>query len=386
MGLFTIDRARLRHADADARQQLRASQALLGLAVYGVFAIVQHVEVMLGLIEPADSWALTAYNMTGGLFFYAVIRSGLNLRLRSDRALAMPQTLWAMGSLAWSYAITGPARGAVLLITMLVILFGMFSLPPARSRALTAAGFTMLAAVMVWKAASDPARYDPRVEALHLVFAGIVMAACAMLSMRFGRMRARLEQQRAELAGALDRIRALATRDELTGLLNRRAVMDHLLVALRERHSVQSRLAVALVDLDHFKRINDRHGHAAGDAVLRRFAEAAGAEVRTGDVVARWGGEEFLVMMPGASVEQALAVLARVRARLAATAWDDIAGGLVVTFSAGVALCESELDLEPAIERADAAMYRAKEAGRDRAFGPRALRPAECDTLTGLTA
>ena len=132
--------------------------------------------------------------------------------------------------------------------------------------------------------------------------------------------------------------------------------------------------------------INDRHGHAAGDAVLRRFAEAAGAEVRTGDVVARWGGEEFLVMMPGASVEQALAVLARVRARLAATAWDDIAGGLAVTFSAGVALCESELDLEPAIERADAAMYRAKEAGRDRAFGPRALRPAECDTLTGLTA
>ncbi len=353
----------------EPRQQLRASQALLALSVYAVFAVVQHVEVLLGMIDEAASWRLTAYNLCGGLGFYALVRSGLNRRFTGDPALTLPQSVWAIVGIAWSYAITGPARGAVLLIMVLVILFGMFALSPARSRALAAFAFSLLAAAMVWKGWTDPARYDPRVEALHLAFAAIVTAACAVLSIRLGRLRARLEAQRSDLAHALERIQDLATRDELTGLLNRRALFGRLQAALRERGRPR-RVAVALIDLDHFKRINDAHGHAGGDRVLRHFAETAQAAVREGDLLARWGGEEFLLMMPGADLAQALAALARLREQLLAAPLDAVAPGLVVRFSAGAAVCDDEAALDRAIDAADRAMYAAKQAGRDRAFGP----------------
>jgi len=350
----------------DARQQLRASQALLVLAVYVAFAGVQHVEVLLGFIDETQSWRLMAWNLVGSSFFYAAIRSGLSLRLDFGRALGKVQSLWGMVAIAWAYAITGPARGAVLLIMMLLVMFGVFALTPARARVLAATAFGMLAAVMAWKALTDPVRYDPRVEGMHLVFSGIVLAACAALAIRVGKLRSRLEAQRSELSLALERIQALATRDELTGLLNRRAVLERLQVELRERDQPSPRLCLALIDLDHFKRINDEHGHAAGDTVLRRFAELARMEIRGGDVLARWGGEEFLLVMPGADTAQGVGGLARIRERLRANPIDEVAPGVVISFSAGIAECAGAHDTEPAIERADAAMYRAKAAGRDR--------------------
>jgi hypothetical protein len=160
----------------DRRQMTRASQALLVLTVYTVFAAVQHVEVLLGLIEASQSWPLTVWNLTGGICFYACIRSGLNLKLRTSHSLAIPQSLWAMVGIAWSYAITGPARGAVILILILVVVYSIFELTPAKARAVAATAFFMVVTVMVWKAWTDPGRYDPRVESIHMLFAGIVLA------------------------------------------------------------------------------------------------------------------------------------------------------------------------------------------------------------------
>ena len=352
----------------DPRQTLRVSQSLLVLVVYAVFAVVQHVEVLAGLIDEADSWRLTAWNLSGGLGFYLFTRSGLSRGYADDRVLTLASSLWAMVGISWSYAITGPARGGVILIMCLVLNFGMFSLRPQQARSLALAGFGMIGSVMVWKAVNDPARYDPRIEALHFVFAGIVMASVATLSIRIGRLRERLHQQRSELTQALARIQALATCDELTGLTNRRAVLDRMRQELAVRGRPAPLMSVALIDLDHFKRINDSHGHAAGDAVLRRFAECMQAAVRAGDTLARWGGEEFLLVMPATTREDAMATMARLRGQLQLQGFDDIAPGLGVTFSAGVAECVGPGDLEPAIERADAAMYQAKHGGRDRAL------------------
>ena len=351
---------------SNPRQLLRLSQAVLVLAVYVVFAGVQHLEVLLGLIDASQSWALTAWNLTGGICFYAAIRSGLNLRLKSDRSLSIPQSMWAMVGITWSYAITGPARGAVILIMILVVVFSMFEQTPAKARAVAAAAFAMLGTVMVWKAVTDPTRYDPRVEGMHLLFAGIVLAAVSVLAVRIGKLRARLEQQRTELADALERIRALATRDDLTGLANRRSAIDRMRDELAVRGRPEPGMSLALMDIDHFKLVNDGHGHAAGDAVLRRFAECAQAAIRLGDTLARWGGEEFLLVMPATTPTQAGAAMERVRQALRQASFDDIAPGLKITFSAGVTECAGEPDLESAIARADSAMYEAKGAGRDR--------------------
>ena len=358
-------------------QRRRASQALMVLGVYAAYAMVQQVEVWLGLMDGADSLPVIAFFIGGGLAFYAVIRLDWNLRLARDRALTVPQAVWAMTAAVWSYAVTGPARGAILLVLMNVIVFCIFALRPQRVRQLCLAAFGMLLGVMAWKSLGSSTPYDPRVEGVHLAFAALTIASVSLLSDRIGRMRERLESQRAELAQALQRIQALATCDELTGLTNRRAAMERMQQELAVRKRMEPLMSVALIDLDHFKRINDTHGHAAGDAVLRRFADCARATVRVGDTMARWGGEEFLLVMPATSAADAMRAMERLREQLRQQRFDDIAAGLQLSFSAGVAECLGPGDLEAAIERADHAMYQAKHGGRDRAVAAPGRSPAQ---------
>ena len=172
-----------------------------------------------------------------------------------------------------------------------------------------------------------------------------------------------------QLIAAKDQMRQLAMTDPLTQLFNRRAMLDSLRRdedrMLRERRP----LGVVMVDLDHFKAINDRHGHGAGDEVLRAVAGHLTSCVRGGDYVGRWGGEEFLIALPGADPIQCAEVAERCRALIAAQRFQ-VPGGLVLqlTASFGAAATEGAEREEAAalIRNADRALYWAKEAGRNR--------------------
>jgi diguanylate cyclase len=351
----------------DKHQRVRASYTLVAVAAYLLFALFQHLEVLLGLIEPDASNAVTVFNLAGSLGFYLIVRSGLNLRLApSDPSLSLPFSLYAVVSVVWSYAITGPARGAVMAILILVILFGVFQLRPRQVVALSLTGFVALAGVMAWRAFGNVPRYDPRVELIHLVFAAITTGSAGLLAMRFGRLRSRLASQKSELAQALEINRQLATRDALTGLLNRRAMVEMLAQESPRQRRHEHRVALAIVDIDHFKRINDGFGHATGDAVLQRFAELARAGLRQGDSLARWGGEEFLLLMPGTTPAEAHVALERLRERVSAGDFDSLAASLEVSFSAGLTEYRPGERYDVVVERADQALYRAKRGGRDR--------------------
>src|SRR5690606_30366864 len=126
----------------------------------------------------------------------------------------------------------------------------------------------------------------------------VVMLAISRLSDRLMAMRTRLKTQKVALEQALTHIKEMASRDELTGLPNRRRMM-----ALLQEHAMRParggpRFYVGIIDLDHFKNINDSYGHAAGDAVLRSFAAQAQVVLRGTDIIGRWGGEEFLLLLP----------------------------------------------------------------------------------------
>lgn len=347
------------------RQRVLSSQTLLALLVFGVCAVVQHVEVLLGLMDPVASNWLTAYNLSGALAFFGLVRSGWSQRC-TDPSLTMQQSAFAISSICGSYAITGPARGAILSIMILVILFGMFSLRPKQARVLAFGGFAGLAAVMAWRSLFADSRYDPRVELMHFIFASIVMTATAILSIRLGRLRARLSEQKAELTQALELNRQLATRDMLTGLLNRRAMVELLAQEQPRQRRAGGPMALALLDIDWFKRINDTHGHQIGDGVLQRFAELARQQLRAGDALARWGGEEFLLLMPATTAAEAQKVVERLRHCIANGSFETLAPGLRVSFSAGISECRDDELHSSAIERSDLALYRAKHAGRDR--------------------
>jgi len=158
---------------------------------------------------------------------------------------------------------------------------------------------------------------------------------------------------------------ALANVDALTGLPNRRHTAQQAESALEESRRLGQPLTLALIDLDHFKTINDRSGHAGGDQVLREFARLARETLRASDAFGRWGGEEFLLAMPGATLDVALAVVERLRTvalTIAVPGCEDVR----VSLSAGLAVNESQRhSLEALLARADIALYRAKHDGRN---------------------
>jgi diguanylate cyclase (GGDEF)-like protein len=158
----------------------------------------------------------------------------------------------------------------------------------------------------------------------------------------------------------------LASQDSLTGLPNRRRTLELALAALEAARETQEPLTIAIIDMDHFKAINDRCGHAAGDHVLKEFARAGREALRTTDILGRWGGEEFLLLMPSTPVELAVASLERLRTLLCGIHLPATGSGLRVSMSAGLASYDATVkSFEDLIARADAALYTAKNEGRD---------------------
>lgn len=174
----------------------------------------------------------------------------------------------------------------------------------------------------------------------------------------------RVEEQRVQ---AEEQLRQLATQDPLTGLANRRRFFDMAEQTLGQCRRYDTPATVALLDLDHFKQVNDRYGHAAGDAVLRAFAEAMRASLRDTDLPARIGGEEFAVLMPSTDLAGAMIPLERLRAALAAAPVSCLGHDIPVTVSIGVSAWHAGQDTPDTwLASADEALYRAKAEGRNR--------------------
>lgn len=197
------------------------------------------------------------------------------------------------------------------------------------------------------------------------LYTTLVVVLIARLAALVARMNEGLRSQSRELATALDRVRQLATRDDLTQVHNRRHIIELMGIEQNQHERSGSSLCVALLNIDHFKAVNDTLGHQAGDDVLRHFAQCTQEALRTSDLLGRWGGEECIVVLPDTSIDEAGSALQRVRERLLKTDFTQGSTQLRVTFSAGLVCIQRGEKVEQAVERADQAMYRAKTSGRD---------------------
>lgn len=358
---------RLKHLllTRDQRQQIRLAQAgLANLLMTACVALMQVLNVY-GITDPEWIWPWTAGAATGMVLPFALIRSGVTRHWR-DPSLTLPQMLFAILCAVAGYCISGPSRSIVLPMVAVIMMFGMFGLTQRHMRIVGAYTLALFGAASVYWVTGPESGQPPGEEIARFMMMSTIVLGVLLLTSRLNGMRARASRQRLELAAALERIRELATRDELTDCLNRRAMQERLVEECSRASRAGQPLCVALLDLDHFKSINDRHGHAAGDAVLRGFAELARSRLRPTDLLARWGGEEFLLMLPATDGVQAHECVVRLLQSLAETRFEAVPGGRAVTASAGSTQWRAGETIESAIERADLALYRAKANGRNR--------------------
>jgi diguanylate cyclase len=350
----------------DATQRLRLQQAglavLLMVVSVGILVYAAHVAGTSAL--PVAVWAVVS--VSGLVAMLVAIRSGWVLN-RADPSLTLPQMLFAITSGAVAYAMAGPVRGVAFPVLMVILVFGLFQLTPRRVTAVSLYALLAFGAVMWWKAGDEPDVYAPAVELGHFFMLATMLPALSLLSARLTRLRERTRRQRHDLSQALARIQELATRDELTGLVNRRH-MSNLLERERQRGVRSGRgFSLAMVDIDHFKAVNDHYGHPVGDEVLRTFAHHAPQALRGTDIVARWGGEEFVLLLPEAALSAARIGVERLRGRIAATPMAHLTGVPIrVTVSVGLTEHIAGESVTQTLERADRALYEAKAQGRNR--------------------
>jgi len=350
----------------DRKQRLRITRSLLAANVFVACIALQAYAAWAGFMAPDDVWHLSGAIVVNILVWYAVIRSGYNQRF-SDPALTLPQILSALTIIVGAYAVTGPVHGSTMMLLALVLVFGIFNMRPRGAR--IAGGYTvvLMGLTILYKMRTDPVYFPLKLEFAHFVLTAAIVPTISSLAAQLSSLRSRLQTQKDELAQALTRIQILATRDELTGLYNRRHMIEVLNQhQKRLQRSGHHRFCLALLDIDHFKRINDTHGHGVGDEVLRAFGAAVQSALRDTDVLARWGGEEFLLLLNDTTPEAANIGLERVRAAVAAATFSSSVAELKPTFSAGLTGYHDEEALDVCIERADRALYDAKSAGRNR--------------------
>lgn len=294
----------------------------------------------------------------------SLIHAGLTQRL-PDPELKLPQLVVA--ALGISYlAFEGAAvRPLFILMYLIAFTFAIFTLDLRRLVAMALFYLACYAGVVLFELWLDPSQVRLRREGFRFAFLVLAYAWFVGMGLIVARLRRRLRRVNDQLAEALDRSESLARHDSLTGCLNHRSLMeilDH--ECARARRGGE--LSIFFADLDHFKAINDNHGHLAGDEILRQFAEAIRGMLRATDHLGRYGGEEFMVILPQTPLDSAMRLAERIQQAVAALRIPGLPEGKGVTVSIGVARYRAPEDVSAAIARADGAMYAAKRQGRNR--------------------
>ena len=354
------------------RRQLMGLSSYLMFLVPLVYAVQQH---WLRFGYAGLAWFL-GLALAINIGFFAAIRSGFTARFADPSVMLAQICVAGLMALTIGYYLVDEAMVIVLMLFFTAFFFGVFSFTMRQYLAMTAAAAIGYGAMLVAKQhTQDYGASELHLEVLHFMTLVIVLLWMSLLGSYVARLRMVLAEKKEALSVALARLKELASRDELTGLHNRRHLME-ILEQQRER-AIRYRepFALCIVDLDFFKRINDTHGHGVGDETLRLFSERVRSHFRRMDVIGRgdigstfgrYGGEEFLFLLPYAAGPGALACVERLRAAMHANPFATTAGPLMVTFSAGIAHYQDDEPTTELIKRADEALYRAKSGGRDR--------------------
>jgi diguanylate cyclase len=348
------------------RQRQHCLHFLIGVVASLTGLAALQFGVQLGIVDGSDANWLTSMALLTCVALYARLRSGVGQQL-DDSQIARWQLHAFLVFLAWGYVIGGEGRPVALLLLMLMLSFNVFLADGKLMRQLSLSSGSLFGVAMLRVAMNETGtQLGPALQLVYFVVLMLMLLCLTVMVQQLDTLRRKALERKQALEAALSRIGEMATRDELTGLFNRRHMLEWLHTE-KQRCQRQGRsFCLGLVDLDHFKNINDRHGHAVGDEALTRAAHTLAAGLRETDLLARWGGEEFLVVFTDTDCATAQVVIDRIRQQLANSLISPSVPDLSLSFSAGLTTFQPEELLTRAMDRADRALYLAKAAGRGR--------------------
>lgn len=300
----------------------------------------------------------------GHAAFLLFIASGLNRRF-SDPALTIPLMLWSTLVVLASAWYVDHVRLCVMVLFFPILQMGVFRVGPRVLGAFSAVGILGYLLIVILVGRWYPEAIDYTAEMIQWSAFAVMTLGMAIVAAEISSIRGQLGKRNQELGGIVERIQEMAIKDELTGLFNRRYTMEHLGKIREMANRGAFNLVVAYADLDHFKQINDTYGHQAGDEVLRAFASTARDMLSGRDFCARFGGEEFLLVLVKTDLDQAKKTADELRRAVSSLRFTSDAD-LRVTISIGMANFHSGETLDALLARADEALYEAKDSGRNR--------------------
>jgi diguanylate cyclase (GGDEF)-like protein len=340
----------------DRRQALRLRRLLISVAVYLPCAILLYLVAWLGFLPQWFTPFWFAVFAAANLIFFGLIKSGLNLRFK-DPSMTMAQMAVAIGAVALILYHAQAARGALLMFLLVILFFGTLRLNTAEVLAMGVLCSAAYGAVILLLSARRPQQVDVRVEWVQWI---ALTATLAVLCPLVGY----LSDVRWRLSESLRTIREMAHRDALTGVFNRHHLVDTLEREIGRCERAGPAFLLLLVDIDHFKRINDTRGHLVGDEALRVVARELHEGLRKSDYLARYGGEEFVLIVSTDGVEGARVACERIRKRVETLRIAPL-GGAGVTVSIGGSFYRQGDTSTSILARADGALYQAKNKGRN---------------------
>lgn len=361
------------------QQALRKRRVLMSFASYSVTLIVIVIFHLQGMIPLNLVLHFALFSVLANMVFWLLIHFNINLRLR-DPSMTTMQIIACQWPALWiMYALEpGQARAVFLLLTIVPMLYGILGLSVRRFILVCVLFFIQYSLLILALWLFKPTSLNTSLEFIQALAYVLVLAELALIGGFISGLRGKLRQRNNELKTAMARIQELVNIDELTGIFNRRRIFQVLSEESNRYKRAPGAFSLGILDVDYFKQINDTHGHQAGDEILRILATSVAEDLRVIDSFGRYGGEEFLLVMPQTGLAGALIKTERIRKSIEQLSFDALPPGARVTVSIGVAEFQSGETTDDTLARADKALYQAKEAGRNRVIC------AENPTQSGL--
>jgi len=350
----------------DPKQALRIRRYFIGALSYVMwFALVLHTH-HLGFIRLSIGWTILAMGIIVliNILIYAFFRSGLNKKF-SDPSLTFPQmTIAALFAMVGIYY-TDNIRGIMLVAFLVTILFGVFRFNFRQYIFFSIISVASYGCVILLLLNYHPEEISLDVEILQLIVFATILAWFSMVGSYMGNMRKTLSATNYQLKNALNTIRDLAIHDDLTKAYNRRHMYDELKRQKAGADRSGTTFSIALIDLDHFKKVNDTYGHLKGDDVLKYLIHSITHEIREIDSISRYGGEEFIIIMDNTDTKGADECALRINKNIENLRFPGFPESFRMTISTGITTYKSPESIEQLIARSDKALYKAKAAGRN---------------------